>query len=753
MASGSRGSVIDSVRRLYRAGAVGALGEAQLLDRFLARGDEAAFEAILRRHGPMVLGVCRRILDDPHDVDDAFQATFLVLIKKARSIRDREVLGPWLYGVARRVAVRARVGARRRRAREQNGAEGVDVGADDRRDDRMEADEVRSLLDDELGRLPARYRAPLILCDLGGQTHEQAAAQLRCPVGTVKSRLSRGRERLRDRLVRRGLAPSAGLLASTIAASRAPAMPVELMDRTIAAARAIGAGRAIGAAAISAEVAALTKGVIRSMTLSQPKVFAVAALAIVLTAAGARALLARSPQQAPPTDRAAKPPSRAGAPPASPSPKPGRDDRGEAVASNTSSNEPGVVRFRLDNGLRVILRPIRTAKQTALVVVYSVGGDHDPAGRSGLGHMVEHVYVTAAAGAEKARTAEEFARRYPDGANAQTGTRYTVVSTVFPAKDLDEELRDAAARMGDVRVTADDLGRERPRLLEELANMYGRIPALGALNNARELIRPSADGGHDGGQPAHIRAITPEEVQAHWARYYKPRNAILALAGAVDPKAARRAIEAHFAKLAAGEAAPAPPKPGTPKFGEVRELTVNSILPGAGEPVACLAYVAPQPGDELYAPFLVLISRLWAGSAKLGGDPSFGAPVHFTPMDDPDIVAVSASARRGETAAKALARVEAFVAETVGPKLRDREAAAVGQELGFLLGTTDLPDEMLTQNPYGVAFSLARREQLGIDPAKLGRALEAVTDADLRRAAAEVFGPGRHAGVLVVPEN
>ena len=88
MASGSRGSVIDSVRRLYRAGAVGTLGESQLLDRFLARGDEAAFEAILRRHGPMVLGVCRRILEDPHDVDDAFQATFLVLIKKARSIRD-----------------------------------------------------------------------------------------------------------------------------------------------------------------------------------------------------------------------------------------------------------------------------------------------------------------------------------------------------------------------------------------------------------------------------------------------------------------------------------------------------------------------------------------------------------------------------------------------------------------------------------------------------------------------------------------
>ncbi len=215
MAVGHRGSVIDSLGRLFDAGTVTGLSEAQLLERFLAHRDESAFEAILHRHGPMVLGVCRRILDDPHDVADAFQTTFLILVKKARSIRDRDVLATWLYGVARRVAVRAKVNARRRGNRERTGAEVLDVEPQQRRADRLESTELRSLIDDELERLPSRYRQPVILCDLEGQTHEQAAAQIGCPVGTVKSRLSRGREQLRSRLVRRGVAPSAALLAST----------------------------------------------------------------------------------------------------------------------------------------------------------------------------------------------------------------------------------------------------------------------------------------------------------------------------------------------------------------------------------------------------------------------------------------------------------------------------------------------------------------------------------------------------------
>ena len=123
--------------------------------------------------------------------------------------------------------------------------------------------------------------------------------------------------------------------------------------------------------------------------------------------------------------------------------------------------------------------------------MYSIGSDHDPEGRSGLAHAIEHLYVTAAAGDRKARTSEELFAKYPAGANGQTGDRYTVIATVFPKRELDHELGDAAARMVDLRVTAADLDRERPRLLEEVANMFEGFPALAAMNNARELVRPT----------------------------------------------------------------------------------------------------------------------------------------------------------------------------------------------------------------------------------------------------------------------
>ncbi len=372
MASGYRGTVVGSLGRLFEAGTVAGLGEAQLLERFLARGDEAAFEAILQRHGPMVLGVCRRVLDDPHDIADAFQATFLVLVKKARSIRDRDALGTWLYGVARRVAVRARVNARRRRTRERTGAEGlvVDPESGRSRGDRLEAQELRSAIDDELERLPARYRDPVILCDLEGRTHEQAAAQLGCPVGTVKSRLSRGRDRLRTRLIRRGVAPSAGLLAATLAAESAQAVPVELMNLTLGAATKLAAGEAVAAGASSAGAASLTKGVLRSMILLKIKLAAAAIAAVALATTGVRALVDPAPGRPGPQAAAA------------PAPTPARGARAApGQPADPTPTERGVERFRLANGLKVILRPIKGSENTALVVVFSIGNDHDPEGR------------------------------------------------------------------------------------------------------------------------------------------------------------------------------------------------------------------------------------------------------------------------------------------------------------------------------------------------------------------------------------
>jgi RNA polymerase sigma factor (sigma-70 family) len=188
-----------------------------LLERFAAHGDEAAFEALLQRHGPMVFGLCRRLLADTAEAEDAFQATFLVLVRRARSVRKRESLGSWLFGVASRIARRARAGAARRRRREQAAARTADGAAPP-----AEPNDLRRVLDEEIDRLPEKYRAPVVLCYFEGRTNEEAARQLRWPTGTVQGRLARARNLLRSRLTRRGVALGAAGLA-VVAGAAVPA--------------------------------------------------------------------------------------------------------------------------------------------------------------------------------------------------------------------------------------------------------------------------------------------------------------------------------------------------------------------------------------------------------------------------------------------------------------------------------------------------------------------------------------------------
>src|SRR5215472_17522278 len=164
MAFGNRGIVLQQIDRLYQEGTLAGLGDGQLLERYLTRRDEDAFEALVDLHGPMVLGLCRRMLRDPRDIEDAFQATFLVLVRRAPAIRDPDLLSNWLYGVAYRVARRARDRTLRRRDREATVGE-LEVAEDPEPTDRAD---VAPMLDQELSRLPERYRAPLVLCYLRG---------------------------------------------------------------------------------------------------------------------------------------------------------------------------------------------------------------------------------------------------------------------------------------------------------------------------------------------------------------------------------------------------------------------------------------------------------------------------------------------------------------------------------------------------------------------------------------------------------
>jgi RNA polymerase sigma factor (sigma-70 family) len=201
------------IQTLFAWGAMGTWTDGELVSQFLTsqEGSEAAFRVLIDRHGPMVLGVCRRVLGDEHAAEDAFQTTFLVLVKKAGGLRQSSRLANWLYGVALRVANKEKARGVRRRLVERQAAEQTS-----QQEGEVDHAELRGVIDEEINRLPERYRLPLVLCHLQGLRHDEAARRLGCPVGTVESRLSRARERLRTRLAQRGLAPSAWAVAQVL---------------------------------------------------------------------------------------------------------------------------------------------------------------------------------------------------------------------------------------------------------------------------------------------------------------------------------------------------------------------------------------------------------------------------------------------------------------------------------------------------------------------------------------------------------
>jgi RNA polymerase sigma factor (sigma-70 family) len=273
--------------------APGGLPDGQLLAHFLATRDEAAFAALVRRHGPMVLGVCRRLLGHEHDAEDAFQATFLVLARRGESVVKRESVGSWLHGVACRTALQAAAANARRRARE-------------RQVENMPHPEVAPaephdwlpLLDRELARLPEKYRAVLVLCDLEGRPRREAARQLGVPEGTVSSRLATARKTLAGRLARHGLAPAGAALAAALAEG---AVAAPLVWSTARAAALVAAGQ-LAAAPVPAVV--LMKGVLKAMFMTRLK--RAVGVVLVLLALGGGASVYRA-GGAPGTVQAAPP--------------------------------------------------------------------------------------------------------------------------------------------------------------------------------------------------------------------------------------------------------------------------------------------------------------------------------------------------------------------------------------------------------------------------------------------------------------
>src|SRR5262245_53892314 len=240
---GGVNTVVRYLRTLVEAETAEGLSDGQLLDQFLLRQEGAFLEALVLRHGPMVWGVCVRVLRDHHDAEDAFQATFLVLARRAASVVPREKVGNWLYGVAYQTARKARAMRAKRRMRESQVPDVPESAAPSD----AQNDDLSEWLDHELSRLPEKYRTPIVLCELEGKTHGEAAAQLGWPIGTVSGRLSRARAMLAKRLTRRGVSISGGALFVLLAqqtTTASAAVPVSLMKSTITAATLFAAGRA-----------------------------------------------------------------------------------------------------------------------------------------------------------------------------------------------------------------------------------------------------------------------------------------------------------------------------------------------------------------------------------------------------------------------------------------------------------------------------------------------------------------------------
>jgi RNA polymerase sigma factor (sigma-70 family) len=287
MRPSSLASFIGRLRRLVESRG-GGLGDGELLERFARERDEAAFEVLLWRYGPLVLGVCRRMLWREQDVEDAFQATFLTLVRKARSIARHQSVGSWLHQVAYRIGLRALHRARRRELVDQKQVESAiargchEAGGD-----------WREVLDEEVQRLPRRYRIPFILCYLEGKTHAEAARMLACPPGTIASRLAWARERLRVRLTARGFTLPAALACLIVTTeAEAASLPV-LITAALQTARILTTGALTGTGTIPAHVTAWSKGVVQAMFLGKLQMIATLVLASILVGAGGSVLWQR----------------------------------------------------------------------------------------------------------------------------------------------------------------------------------------------------------------------------------------------------------------------------------------------------------------------------------------------------------------------------------------------------------------------------------------------------------------------------
>jgi RNA polymerase sigma factor (sigma-70 family) len=478
--------------------------DGQLLGCFVASRDEAAFAALVLRHGPMVWGVCRRLLNH-HDAEDAFQAAFLVLFRKAASIRRRELLANWLYGVAHQTAMQARRAASRRGIRERQ----VGIMVDQVAAEPDHGQELHRLLDQELSCLPARYRAVIVLCDLEGKTRREAARHLGVPEGTIAGRVARARAMLAKRLRRLGLVISGGALAVALThKSASAAVPTSAMTGAIKAAALYSAGQVAAAGAISGHVTALAEGVLKTMLLRKLQIAAALLAAIVTLGSGAgliyQARASEQRQGQPATERPQEPGAdkaiggqarNADALVAAPVPIPQPPDntpsfdalrQASAVLDNVNENTPDVSRlwctvadlhrkFEDPKGAVAALEKAKVVAEKLEDKGYNEWRQIGE-GYAGLGDAKAVKEIAALVGAKQERTREIILQEAANAAAAAGHIR---------------EAEQIADKMTDAETRAWVQGWIRPKALilrAKSGDVAGAVKAVGDLPTAEEKV-------------------------------------------------------------------------------------------------------------------------------------------------------------------------------------------------------------------------------------------------------------------------
>ena len=405
--------------------------DGELLACFIERREEDAFAALLRRHGPMVLGVCRRVLGDIHDAEDAFQATFLVLVRKAASVRPRQAVGNWLYGVAYRTALEARAKIARRHAREKP----MDDMPQPEAKPEAGWHELLPLLDQELHRLPDKYRLAVVLCDVEGRSRKEVARQLAIPEGTLSSRLATARKQLAVRLARLGFVLSGASLAMLLAENAAPAcVPASLLFTTTRAALLVAAGHTAAAGVVSATVATLTEGVLKTMFLAKLKAVSVVLFGAAALGLGTGGLLYQT---------------RAGA---ADSPQPGqKQPAGPASANRSSGGADDLLAQRQREKARPAAEDVRSREKSLLEELERA--------------RQEAVMQRDRAEAERKRAEETLRALKEKLAEAEMAARQQAEKALYA-----QNVRQAQQQLGE-KADEDRFKQERQQLMERLKQL------------------------------------------------------------------------------------------------------------------------------------------------------------------------------------------------------------------------------------------------------------------------------------------